>query len=156
QYEPIPRVVISGTGFPPNDGQYWSPVFANANGTYGFTHTAAPVPFGSTNFTGSVYRFNTQYGDPPGTGGSQTPPAGYSPITTHAPPAYPICSFWDAPPQTSIAASACDKSRLQSFHAATVLVGMGDGSVRAVQGGVGWKTWYAAINPAEGNPLGSD
>jgi len=33
---------------------------------------------------------------------------------------------------------------------------MGDGSVRAVQGSVGWRTWYAVINPADGNPLGSD
>ena len=155
QYLPTPLVRIFGTGFPPNDGQYWSPIFANANVSFGFTQTAAPVPFGSTAFTGSVYQYNTQYGDPPGTGGAAVPP-GYSQITTFGPPAYPICSFWDAPPQTNIAAAACDKARLQSFHKATVLVGIGDGSVRPVQGNIGWRTWYAAINPADGIPLGSD
>jgi prepilin-type N-terminal cleavage/methylation domain-containing protein len=156
QYWPLPRIVISGTGFPPNEGQFWSPVFANANINFGFTLTAAPVPYGSTNNTGSVYLYNTQYGDPPGTGGAGPPPPGYSQITVFDPPANPICSFWDAPPQTNISLSACDKSRLQSFHPNGVLVGMGDGSVRPVQGNVGWKTWYAAINPADGIPLGSD
>ena len=151
-YEPIPRIVISGVGFPPDDGQFWTPTFANSNVSFGFTLTAAPVPFGSTNFTGSVYRYNTQYGDPPGAG----TPAGYSQITTFGLPAFPICSFWDAPPQTNIALADCDKSRLQSFHTSVNLVGMGDGSVRPVSGNVGWKTWYAAINPADGMPPGSD
>jgi prepilin-type N-terminal cleavage/methylation domain-containing protein len=153
QYEPIPRVFINGTGFPPNDGQFWSPVFANANITYGFTLTAAPVPYGSTKYTGSIYQYNTQYGDPPNT--AQAPP-GYSQITTFGPPAYPICSFWDAPPQTNISLADCDKSRLQSFHQSVVQVGMGDGSVRPVQGNIVWKTWYAVINPADGIPPGSD
>jgi prepilin-type N-terminal cleavage/methylation domain-containing protein len=155
QYLPTPLVRIFGTGFPPNDGQYWSPIFANGNASFGFTQTAAPVPFGSTSFTGSVYQYNTQYGDPPGSTGAPVPP-GYAQITTFGPPAYPICSFWDAPPQTNISAAACDKARLQSFHKALVLVGMGDASVRPVPGNIGWRTWYAAINPADGIPLGSD
>jgi prepilin-type N-terminal cleavage/methylation domain-containing protein len=156
QYQPIPRVFISGTGFPSSDGQFWTPVFANSNVSYGFTLTAAPVPYGSTNYTGSVYRYNTQYGDPPGVGSAQPPPPGYSQITNFGPPAYPICSFWDAPPQSNLPVLACDKSRLQSFHIGCVLVGMGDGSVRIVEGIVGWRTWYAVINPADGIPPGAD
>jgi prepilin-type N-terminal cleavage/methylation domain-containing protein len=154
QYQPLPWVLVLGTNIPKAVGQFWHPTFANSNVKSGFALTAAPVPFGSTNFTGSIFQYNTQFGDPPGA--TQTPPPGYSQITAFDPPAYPICSFWDAPPQTNIAISACDKSRLQSFHASAVLVGMGDGSVRAVQGNVGWKTWYAVINPADGIPVGSE
>jgi prepilin-type N-terminal cleavage/methylation domain-containing protein len=154
QYQPLPWVLVMGTNIPRAVGQFWTPVFANSNVNSGFALTAAPVPYGSTNFTGSIFQYNTQFGDPPGA--TQPPPPGYTQITAFDPPGYPICSFWDAPPQTNIAPSACDKSRLQSFHTAAVLVGMGDASVRAVQGNVGWKTWYAAINPADGLPLGSD
>jgi prepilin-type N-terminal cleavage/methylation domain-containing protein len=154
QYQPTPWGLVIGKNIPKTVGQLWSPVFANSNTSFGFAQSAAPVPFASTNYTGSVYLYNTQFGDPPGATGSPAP--GYSQITTFGPPAYPLCSFWDAPPQTNIAASACDKSRLQSFHTAGVLVGMGDGSVRSVSGTVSWKTWYAAINPADGIPLGSD
>jgi prepilin-type N-terminal cleavage/methylation domain-containing protein len=155
QYQPTPWGLVFGTNVPKTAGQFWSPVFANSNVSFGFTLTAAPVPFGSTNFTGSIYRYNTQYGDPPGSAGVSVPP-GYSPITTFGSPAFPICSFWDAPPQTNIALADCDKSRLQSFHTSVVLVGMGDGSVRPVTGNVSWKTWYSAISPADGIPLGSD
>jgi type II secretory pathway pseudopilin PulG len=153
QYQPTPWGLVSGTNIPKSAGQFWSPAFANANVAYGFTLTAAPVPFGSTKYTGSIYEYNTQYGDPPSA--AQAPP-GYSQITTFGPPAYPVCSFWDAPPQTNVTFSTCDKSRLQSFHPSIVLVGMGDASVRPVQGNVGWRSWYAVINPADGVPPGSD
>jgi prepilin-type N-terminal cleavage/methylation domain-containing protein len=64
--------------------------------------------------------------------------------------------YYDAPPQSGIIQSQCDKSRLQSFHTAAVVVCMGDGSTRVVNTSIGQGTWYAAISPADGNPLGSD
>ena len=69
---------------------------------------------------------------------------------------YAVGQYWDAPPQTDISQSQCDKSRLQSFHKKYVVVTMGDGSVRIVNGNISQATWYAAIMPADGNPLGSD
>jgi prepilin-type N-terminal cleavage/methylation domain-containing protein len=44
----------------------------------------------------------------------------------------------------------------QGFHTSLCIVGMGDGSVRAVSSGVGNNTWTDAVLPADGNPLGSD
>ena len=39
---------------------------------------------------------------------------------------------------------------------AAVVVCMGDGSVRVVNTNVSQQTWYSAISPADGIPLGSD
>ncbi len=155
----------------------WAPVFANANAVYGFT-TSAPVPatggMGATN-TGSIYQYNNQYGNPPAGA-----PAGYQQITATTPgntggspnnfsPAWnargPILNgggpggalaYWDAPPQQGATQSFCDKSRLQSFHTANVVCCMGDGSVRTVSTQITQPTWYSAISPADGVPLGAD
>jgi prepilin-type N-terminal cleavage/methylation domain-containing protein len=43
-----------------------------------------------------------------------------------------------------------------AFNASGIQVGMGDGSVRAVNTGVSASTWYYACYPADGMPLGSD
>jgi hypothetical protein len=72
------------------------------------------------------------------------------PVTTSA------LTYWDLPPQTDIARGQCDKSRLQSFHTNAVVVGMGDGSARVVNGNVSLATWHAAILPDDGRALGSD
>jgi hypothetical protein len=64
--------------------------------------------------------------------------------------------FFDNTPQTGITQAQCDKSRLQGFHTAAVVVGMGDGSARLVNSNLTQATWYAACLPADGNPLGSD
>jgi hypothetical protein len=44
----------------------------------------------------------------------------------------------------------------QSLASGALLVGMGDGSVRGVSGGISAATWYAALTPDAGDILGSD
>jgi prepilin-type N-terminal cleavage/methylation domain-containing protein len=124
-----------------NISNAWAPVFANANLAYGYTFTA---PVGAAT-TGSIYQYNTQ----------SPPPA--TPILTPwgSPPSGPGQQYWDAPPQIAATQAQCDKSRLQSFHTAAVLVCMGDGSVRTVSGVVTQPSWYSAINPADGIPFDS-
>jgi type II secretory pathway pseudopilin PulG len=112
------------------NSKLWAPVFANGNSAYGFTGGGQD---------GSIFQYNAR--------GLDRPPLAQP---------YAFGQYWDAPPQTGITQSQCDKSRLQSFHTAAVIVGMGDGSVRVVNGNVSQATWYAAIMPADGNPLGSD
>jgi prepilin-type processing-associated H-X9-DG protein len=53
------------------------------------------------------------------------------------------------------AASVC-MCRAVSPHSGGINVGMGDGSVRFVNGGVSGVTWFAATTPAGGEVLGSD
>jgi hypothetical protein len=165
QAAPIVNVPGSSTG------ALWTPVFAN---NHPFSHHGtAPVPAtpgpGSIN-TGSIYLYNNQYGNPP-----QGAPPGYQQITATTgggsintntpgwdvpgvffPTGGGVLAYWDTPPQSGATQATCDKSRLQSFHAANVMVCMGDGSVRPVSTGVTQPTWYAAINPADGVPFGPD
>jgi len=122
--------VANGTGPGADTSFLWAPVFANGS-TYGFDIAAS---------AGSIFNYNTT-----------TPP----PATAIGAP-YATLSYWDAPPQSGITQAACDKARLQSFHTAAVVVGLGDGSSRVVNSTVTQATWYAVISPADGNPLGSD
>ncbi len=150
----------------------WTPVFAVF--ARFATNPSAPVPAtggaGSIN-TGSIYQYNNQYGNPPAGA-----PAGYQQITATTPgntggspnnitpgwntpgifPAGGNAAYWDTPPQSGAVQTSCDKSRLQSFHTANVVVCMGDGSIRTVSTGITQPTWYAAISPADGVPLGPD
>jgi prepilin-type N-terminal cleavage/methylation domain-containing protein len=140
--------------------QYWAPVFANGS-TYGFNTSANTA----INNTGSIYAYNTnatvlaspatypQITATTPTAGAATPPYGWNVASAKLNPIY---YYWDAPPQAGITQAQCDKSRLQSFHTALVLVGLGDGSSRSVNSTITQATWYAAIQPADGNPLGSD
>ena len=50
----------------------------------------------------------------------------------------------------------CDWSRPSSGHNQTVLCGLMDGSVRSVTPSLTAITWQNAINPQDGNVLGSD
>jgi prepilin-type N-terminal cleavage/methylation domain-containing protein len=50
----------------------------------------------------------------------------------------------------------CDPTRLQSFSAGGIQVGMGDGSVRIVSEGISTYSWGVAIDPQDGLPPGSD
>jgi type II secretory pathway pseudopilin PulG len=158
---------------------FWMPTFANSNLNYGFVHGAGgSTGYTITNFTlspndgyhGSIFLNNTNPGDnnsgnspfmPAPAQIAATSPASGSPIGWNRyPPAVPypgaFLQYWDAPPQFGITAAQCDKSRLQSFHSAGVVVTMGDGSVRTVSGNVSQPTWYSVISPADGIPLGSD
>jgi prepilin-type N-terminal cleavage/methylation domain-containing protein/prepilin-type processing-associated H-X9-DG protein len=52
--------------------------------------------------------------------------------------------------------AACDPSRAQTPHPGGIQVGLADGSVRSVSGGVRRTTWHAALTPADGDLPGSD
>jgi prepilin-type N-terminal cleavage/methylation domain-containing protein len=61
------------------------------------------------------------------------------------------------PPQSAPAWSVnCNPCMLQSMTTGTILVGLGDGSVRSVSPSISAATWANAIYPADGNVLGSD
>jgi prepilin-type N-terminal cleavage/methylation domain-containing protein len=168
--------MVGPQGNPPGpypQSRYWMPTFANNNFEVGYTSGAG----GQTGYTtqngpntdgynGSIFLNNTNPGDNT-TGGPFAPvplqiTATQPPNSQAAPGPYGWntqngrLQYWDAPPQTGIIQSQCDKSRLQSFHTAAVVVCMGDGSTRVVNGAVSQGTWYSAISPADGIPLGSD
>jgi prepilin-type N-terminal cleavage/methylation domain-containing protein len=46
--------------------------------------------------------------------------------------------------------------RASSMHSGTILVGLGDGSVRGVNSGVTVQTWWASITPDQGETLGGN
>jgi prepilin-type N-terminal cleavage/methylation domain-containing protein len=50
----------------------------------------------------------------------------------------------------------CNPCMLQGPWAGSILVGLGDGSVRLVSSGITAKTWTNAVGPQDGNTLGSD
>jgi prepilin-type N-terminal cleavage/methylation domain-containing protein len=68
--------------------------------------------------------------------------------TEYAPPT--------ATPQMQPTIAACNASNLQALDASGTLVAMADGSVRGVTSGISSTTWYAAVFPKDGMPLGSD
>jgi prepilin-type N-terminal cleavage/methylation domain-containing protein len=59
-------------------------------------------------------------------------------------------------PRSSQGAGACNFQVLNSPHTGSMIVGMGDGSVRTVASGVSLATWYIACVPNDGFPMGSD
>jgi len=52
--------------------------------------------------------------------------------------------------------STCNRAVAHALTSAGCLVGMGDGSVRSVSAGVSSTTWGYAVDPADGQVLGSD
>ncbi|HZY89179.1 MAG TPA: DUF1559 domain-containing protein [Gemmataceae bacterium] len=60
------------------------------------------------------------------------------------------------PPQQKPVPTACNPCMLQAPNSGGILVGLGDGSVRMVSSGTSQTTWANAVNPADGNVLGSD
>ncbi|HKB41550.1 MAG TPA: H-X9-DG-CTERM domain-containing protein, partial [Gemmataceae bacterium] len=50
----------------------------------------------------------------------------------------------------------CTGGKASSYHTNVINVGLGDGSVRTVSGGVSYQTWWAALTPASGDILGSN
>jgi type II secretory pathway pseudopilin PulG len=177
-YPPIGANGLGDTATTTNS-PYWMPTFANNNLNYGFVDGAGGSSgYTITNFVqtandgyhGSIFLNNTNPGDlnsghspfmpAPAQITSSSPPSN-SPIGWNVyPPAVPypgaFLQYWDAPPQTGIRPAQCDKSRLQSFHTAAVVVTMGDASAHTVNGNVSQPTWYSLISPADGIPLGSD
>ncbi|MBY0459879.1 MAG: DUF1559 domain-containing protein [Gemmataceae bacterium] len=50
----------------------------------------------------------------------------------------------------------CDVDRAQGTHTGGIMLALGDGSVRFLSGAVSDATWQRAVDPRDGNPLGSD
>lgn len=61
-----------------------------------------------------------------------------------------------AVPQAKPSPFNCNSCLLQSMSAGGIQVGLGDGSVRTVNTSISATTWANAVQPADGNPLGSD
>jgi len=61
-----------------------------------------------------------------------------------------------APPQNAPPEFNCNPCMLQAPSAGGILVGLGDGSVRAVSTGISAATWANAVVPNDGNTLGND
>jgi prepilin-type N-terminal cleavage/methylation domain-containing protein len=60
-------------------------------------------------------------------------------------------------PLFSVSKTTCSNYQLpSSAHTAVMIVGMGDGSVRNVSSSIGTNTWWLALLPNDGSPLGSD
>jgi len=51
--------------------------------------------------------------------------------------------------------NACDPNTLQA-HGNSMVIGLGDGSVRSVTSGISYSTWRSAVLPADGGILGSN
>jgi prepilin-type N-terminal cleavage/methylation domain-containing protein len=154
-------------------GGLWAPVFANSNVNYGWWTGGYYLGSIFLNNTNPGNGFSPPYAGPPSQISAISPtitnvvtPPGSSNTVTGA--SFPndgttfygwnvkVQQYYDAPPQTGITQSQCDKSRLQSFHTSAVIVCMGDGSVRLVNPSVTQTTWYSVINPADGIPPGID
>jgi len=100
----------------------------------------------------NVY-FTPAYWAPRGAGWSgDTPPTQY-PIQKNADGTF---ANWHPLPQISPAPKDCNPQRLQGFSAAGIMVGMGDGSVRPVSGGIQVNTWGLALTPDDGQPMPGD
>jgi len=59
-------------------------------------------------------------------------------------------------PQAKPDPRKCNPCMLQAMSPGGIQVGLGDGSVRNVSTGISQQTWANAVNPADGNVLGSD
>ena len=68
---------------------------------------------------------------------------------------YPDFVDGTTPFQTTPGPNACDAKIAQSSHIGTILVGLGDGSVKAVNAGVIFSTWKTACTPTDLTPLGN-
>jgi prepilin-type N-terminal cleavage/methylation domain-containing protein len=60
------------------------------------------------------------------------------------------------PPQVNPTPATCDLLRAHGHSPSGTMVGLGDGSVRLVNGSITAVTWQNAVKPADGNVLGSD
>jgi prepilin-type N-terminal cleavage/methylation domain-containing protein len=60
------------------------------------------------------------------------------------------------PFQTTPGRDLCQQNVTQSPHPGAMMVGLGDGSVRAVSPSVATRTWYNACHPYDGSVLGAD
>jgi prepilin-type N-terminal cleavage/methylation domain-containing protein len=80
---------------------------------------------------------------------------GVSPIPITKPPALRIPAS-GAPFQVNPSPNNCDIARPNAPHPSTMQIGLADGSVRGVSSGLSLATFLLAVNPSDGQPMGSD
>jgi prepilin-type N-terminal cleavage/methylation domain-containing protein len=77
-----------------------------------------------------------------------------SPHNVGSPPMF--YSSLTLPPQNKPNPYSCNPCMLQGMYLSGIMVGLGDGSVRLVNSSISQRTWANAVNPADGQILGSD
>jgi hypothetical protein len=83
------------------------------------------------------------------TGGTNPDNWRHPDITPALYPSFPLISVTSP--------TTCSNFRLpSSAHTAAMIVGLGDASVRTVSSGISTNTWWLALVPNDGLPLGSD
>jgi prepilin-type processing-associated H-X9-DG protein len=133
--QPAGSGIVNAPGSPgTTTSKLWAPVFANSHPRFGFA---------GGGHEGSIFQNNAN------AAGADPPPAQIK-------EPYGLGLYWDAPPQDRAAPAGCDKSRLQTLHGKGAVVAMADGSVRVLSDHTSQPTWYAAIMPDDGAPLGED
>jgi prepilin-type N-terminal cleavage/methylation domain-containing protein len=98
-----------------------------------------------------VHAWNDQW-DAPGAG---NPAGGWNDNPGEGPIVFNDALFQDQPTFSGPTAT-CNPQLYQSFSAGGILVLLGDGSARPVSTTVSQLTWFQAIHPNDGQPLGSD
>jgi prepilin-type N-terminal cleavage/methylation domain-containing protein len=147
-------------------------VFGNPTGTgdstcvQGTSRFPASIPDGTSNtvFFGEIYG-SCSLSTSPASGNSAAslwadstlpwrPIMCHNTGDKHVNPGYAACNMFQVQPTPFF--GACDPSRAQSPHTAGMNCGLGDGSVRFVNGSISAATWANACDPRDGNVLGSD
>jgi prepilin-type processing-associated H-X9-DG protein len=144
-------------------------VFGNPNGSQdyycvqGTSSLPRSIPDGlsGTVFFGETYSSCGSTGDPASIDSSlyadSTRP--WRPVICHntpdksVNPGYAPCFLFQVQPNWS---KSCDPSRGQSGHTGGMNVGMGDGSVRMVNGSISAATWATVCDPQDGGRPGPD
>jgi prepilin-type N-terminal cleavage/methylation domain-containing protein len=117
-------------------------------------YSMSTIPDGTSNTVGIVERSASYALIPSCSNAAMFPCGGYG---------YNCCPCWGHwglyLPQinpTPSGTNAAHPFYPQGYHAGILAVGMMDGSVRAVSASVSQTTWFNAVVPDDGNPLGSD
>jgi len=135
----------------------WTLFGGNSTSSWGGqnpTCTLANIPDGSSNTVAFVEKAAACYG-PSGSFGnlwSHPDAANWGPFYGFAYGNYTL------PPQIQPLPwnGNCDTSRASTFHSSAAQTAMMDGSVRGVTANVSQVTWWNAVRPDDGNPLGND
>jgi prepilin-type N-terminal cleavage/methylation domain-containing protein len=122
---------------------------------YRAAFTIANIPDGTSNTLSFIERigncgssFNSTRDLPSGPHGtSNTSTEGGHVATGGTDPALPLIG---------VTQSTCTDSGASSAHPDVIIVGLVDGSVRSMTGGITQTTFYRLLNPADGLPLGPD
>jgi prepilin-type N-terminal cleavage/methylation domain-containing protein len=75
-------------------------------------------------------------------------------VSQWGPTAYGPASKWQQQPLPFL--TNCDINRAASPHSGVIVVALGDASVRTLSSGMSPNTWWAAVTPSDGDPLGPD